>query len=266
MSALIRAELRSRRRMLAGLSLGAFTLLLVVALAYHSVGLGAFGRAYGRRLPTGFQAFSGSRHGDLLSPHGWLAFGFNHPLFLVLTLTVAISIGTGAFAGEVDLGRSELIFVRPVGRGQFLAGALVVWLGAELIVIAGAWGGSLIGGLLSSDLRRSGLGPIGLAPLQYLPLALLVTTVALLASAASHSHGQAVGVAVGTAVIAYLTNLVSLMIGSLSWLHWLSPFGYYDPQGAIVDGPSWSDAGVLLVAATLLLAACRVILDRRDLA
>lgn len=260
------AELRARRRMIAGLGAGAFTLLLIVALAYRSIGLDALGAAFGHHAPSAFTAFSGSHGGDILSPHGWMGFGFNHPMFLVVTLAVAISVGAGAVAGEVDSGRAELVFTTPIPRRRFLAASLAIWLLAELAVVAAGWLGALIGALCSSDLRDAGIADLAWAPLQYLPLALFVAACAFLASAAASTRGRANGIALGIAVFWYLLNVVSGLIHSLDWLRWLTPFGYYEPSRAIERGLQLGPATLLVGLAVLLLAAAVELTDRRDLA
>lgn len=267
MSAFARAELFSRRRMIAGLAAGACTLLAIVAASYQSLGQVAFGRTLARgHAPRVYTAFAGSRDIDLASPHGWMSFGFNHPLFLVLTLTVAISIGTALVAGEVESGRAELLFVRPRSRRQFLVAGVAVWVCAEFLVLIAALAGALIAGAFSAQMRAAGLAPLILAPLQFLPLAAFVAGLSFLASARARTRGQAMGLAVGVTVLAYLANFVSTLVGGLGWLRWISPFGYYDPAGAIVHGFAFWHAAILLAGAGLLLAAAGASFDRRDLA
>jgi len=260
------AELRARRRMIAGLGAGAFTLLLIVGLAYHSIGLNALGPAFGHHAPAAFTAFSGSHGGDILSPHGWMGFGFNHPMFLVVTLAVSISVGAGAVAGEVDSGRAELLFTAPIARTRFLTASLAVWLAAEVAVLAAGWAGAMIGALFSGDLRHAGVAALAWAPLQYLPLALFVAACAFAASAGARTHGRANGIALGVTVFAYLLNVVSGLIGSLDWLRWLTPFGYYEPGRAIGDGLRIGPAALLTGVAVVLLVLARELAERRDLA
>ena len=265
-AAFVRAELFARRRMIAGLALGAFVLLLIVSVSYDSIGLGAFGNAFGSHPPRGLTALSGSRDTSFLTPDGWLAFGFNHPMFLVLTLTVAIGVGAGAIAGEVDTGRAELLFTAPVARRAFVAAALVVLAAGELAVLLAGLAGATIGAAFSTDLRANGLWHLAYAPLQYAPLAFLISSGALWAGASSSTRGRALGLSVGAAVLAYLLNVVSGLISSLDWLRWLTPFGYYDPGRALAHGPDLLAMLALTVAGLLLLAGALRTVERRDLA
>ena len=260
------AELRARRRMLAGLAAGAFVLLLIIGISYESLALDAFGSAFGAHPPRGITAFSGSHDASFLTPHGWMGFGFNHPMFLVVTLTVAIAVGTGAIAGEVESGRGELLFTAPLRRTQFLGATLVVWLLAELAVVLGGTLGAITGALTSTPLRNAGIGDLLWAPLQYLPLAFLIAACAFAASAMSATRGRATGIAAGAAILAYLVNVISGLIPSLDWLRWLTPFGYYEPGRAMEHGLRLGPAALLIGLGAALLVAARAVLLRRDLA
>lgn len=265
MGAFVRAELRARRRMILALTGGAFSILLIVALAYEPLGLHAFGSAFGG-APRLLEAFSGSRNTNLLSPHGWMSFGFNHPIFVVTTLTVAIAIGSGAIAGEIETGRAELLFTRPVPRTRFLFAQVRVWAIAQTVVLAGALLGAVLGSLTSDRLRSAGLAELVLPLLQYIPLAAFYAAVAFAASAWTRTRGHAAGVAIGLAVFGYLLSVISGLIPSLDWLRWLSPFGYYQPGTAIDDGIRVWPALALLAAAAALFAATVARFNRRDLA
>lgn len=266
MRSFVRAELVARRRMVLALAAGAALILLIVALAYEPLGVNGIGAGFRDRSPHILNAFSGSRSSDVLSPEGWLGFGFNHPVLLMTTLTVAIAIGSGSVAGEIDTGRAELLFTGPIARTRFLAFQVIVWLLAELVVMAGALAGGVLGVVLTPRLHSVGVGQLLLALLQYAPLVCFVAACAFLASAVASTRGRALGAAVGVAVLGYFLNVVSGLLGSLGWLRWLSPFGYYDPAKAISEGFQPLPAAALLAASALLGAAVVARLRVRDLA
>jgi ABC-2 type transport system permease protein len=262
----VTGELRSRRRMLAALGAGAFSYLLMMALTYHSIGVQALGQAFHGSAPRAFTAFSGSRRADILSPHGWMGLGFNHPMLMITSLTVALAIGTAAIAGEVDSGRAQLLFTAPLARTRFLAATLLVWLLAEAAVLVAGLAGALLGAGLSGDLRHAGVGALVWAPVQFFPLTLFVAAVAFLASALSATRGRALSAAVGITVCGYLLSVVSGLVAALDWLRWITPFGYYDPGAAIAAGPRpWPFLALVLASAVLLELTRRVLADR-DLA
>ncbi|HET6818672.1 MAG TPA: ABC transporter permease subunit [Mycobacteriales bacterium] len=267
MRALIRADLRNRWRSLAALAGGCFVLLIALSGTYSAYGGAAgFANTFGAgRTPKLFSAFSGSSTGDVFTPPHFLAFGFGHPLFLVLALSVAITSGVAAIATDVETGRSELIFTAPVRPTQVLGARIAEWALAELGVITVALVGALIGMQLSSDLSQVSAAVPLRASVQFISLAFFVAGVAFAASAHARSRGAAFGATVGVTAGSYVVNLVGLLWSPLSFVRWINPFGYYAPIDA-AQRLQWGNEAALLAAGTLLfgLAARRV--GRRDLA
>jgi ABC-type transport system involved in multi-copper enzyme maturation permease subunit len=265
MTTLLVADLRSRARGLGALAGGSFVLLVALCGSYSAYGgSDAFAKTFGGKTPKLLSAFSGSAAGDIFSPKHYLAFGFGHPLFLVLALSVAITSGVGAVAGDVESGRAEMIFTAPVGRTWVLRTRLSGWLLAQLGVLVAAVCGALLGARLSADL--SGISP--LVPLrvavQFFALALFVGSVAFAASAGLRKRGTAMGVAIGITAGSYLANLISLLWGPLGFVGRLNPFGYYEPTAA-ADSIAWGDVAVLTGGAAVALLLGRYWLVRRDL-
>lgn len=268
MKALVLADLRSRWRSLAAMSGGCFVLLLVLCGTYSAFGGSeGFTKSFGSggQTPKVFSALSGSSSGDVFSPAPFLAFGFGHPLFLVLTLSVAISSGVAAIASEVESGRSELIFTAPIRRTSVLDARVLGWFVAELAVVTGAVVGALVGTQISPDLDRvSLLVPLRVA-LQFSSLAFFVAGAAFAASAASRTRARAFAVAVGVTAGSYVVNLVAHLWGPLAFARRLTPFGYYSPT-SVTHHIAWGDAGVLCLAGLALLVLARWLLKGRDLA
>ena len=154
MTSLVITDLRNRWRSLAALTLGCFILLIALSGTYSAYGGAAgFAKTFGAgKTPRLLSAFSGSSAGDIISPAHFLAFGFGHPLFLVLALSVAVTSGVAAIATEVETGRSELLFTAPIRPTAFLDARVAEWAIAQVAVVGGALVGALIGTQLSGDL------------------------------------------------------------------------------------------------------------------
>lgn len=267
MTALVVADLRSRWRSLTALTAGCFILLIALSGTYSAYGGAAgFANTFGAgKTPRLFSAFSGSSSGDIFSPPHFLAFGFGHPLFLVLALSVAITSGVAAIATEVETGRAELIFTAPIPATWVLGARLVEWAIAQLAVIVGGLVGALIGTQLSGDLSQVSLAVPVRATVQFCSVAFFVAGVAFAASAHARTRGAAFGATVGVTAGSYVINLVGLLWSPMSWVRWINPFGYYAPVQA-ADGVQWGNAGVLVAAGVALFAVARQTLIRRDLA
>jgi len=264
--ALVLADLRSRRRSLAALTGGCFILLIALSGTYSAYGgASGFASAFNGKTPRLFSAFSGTSSGDVFTPPHFLAFGFGHPLFLVLSLSVAITSGVAAIATEIETGRSELIFTAPIPATRVLGARVVEWAIAQVLVITGALVGALIGTQLSGDLSEVSLAVPVRAALQFGSVAVFVAGVAFAASAHARTRGAAFGATVGVTAGSYVINLVGLLWSPLSWVRWINPFGYYSPTEA-AEHLQWGNAGVLVAAGLVLLAVARHALSRRDLA
>jgi ABC-2 type transport system permease protein len=264
-SALAGAELRSRYRTLLALCAGTFVFLLVLAGTYTAIG-GASGlaKSFGREQPAFLSAFAGTRHANLFAPENFVGFGFLHPLFLVLTLAVGVSIGTAAVAGDIETGRVELLYTRPLRRTTLLDARLGVWAFAQVGVVAAGVGGAWLGTRLSQDLRS--ISPLLLVRIavQYLPLAVFFAAVAFVASATARTRGHALAVAVGVTALSYLVNFLALLWHPLAWAQRITPFGYYSPLESI-NRVDVGNIVVLLAAAGVLLFVARWWVERRDL-
>lgn len=267
MNALVIADLRNRWRSLAALTAGCFILLIALSGTYSAYGGAAgFANTFGAgKTPRLFSAFSGSSSGDVFSPPHFLAFGFGHPLFLVLALSVAITSGVAAIATEVETGRSELIFTAPVWPTRVLEARVVEWAIAQVAVILGALVGALIGTQLSNDLSQVSLAVPVRASVQFCSLSFFVAGVAFAASAHARTRGTAFAATVGVTAGSYVVNLVGLLWSPLSWVRWINPFGYYSPVQA-AEHIQWGNAGALVAAGVLLFGVARHTLMRRDLA
>jgi ABC-type transport system involved in multi-copper enzyme maturation permease subunit len=266
MTMLVLADLRARWRSLAGLGAGCFLLLIVLAGTYSAYG-GAqgFGKTFGEgKSPKLMTAFSGSSSGDIFSPANFLAFGFAHPMFLVLTISVAVSSGVAAIAADVETGRAEMLFTAPVARSAILRARLAGWFLAQFAVLAAAVLGALLGSRFSADLSAvSLLVPLRVA-VQYFALVFFLSAIAFVASAYARTRGVALGVATGAAAGSYVVNLVALLWSPVGFLRHLDPFGYYDATAAAAH-VHWGDVSVLVGVGGLLLVIAARRLERRDL-
>ena len=267
MRALAIAELRARWRSVAALAGGGFTLLLVLAGTYSAIG-GAqgFGNAFGGgHTPALFSAFGGSSGGNIFAPESYLAFGFTHPLFLVLSLASIVSVGVGVVAGDVESGRAELLYVTPVRRSLIYDARAVACGVIELIVVAATVAGAEVGRLLSNDLSGvSAVVPLRVAA-QLLPLLAFFGALAFAISAMSKSRAEAMGLTVAAAAGAYLVNLVSLLWDKIGFIGRFDPFHYYQATAAAASFNT-GDAAGLILAGVFLFVLGRWQLTRRDLA
>lgn len=163
-----------------------------------------------------------------------------------------------------ETGRAELIEAAVVGRKALLTAALVVAVGANLVLavlIAGvlvaqgfALGGSVLLGL--------GVGGAGIVFAAVAAVAAQVTDGARVANGAS---GGILGAA-------FLLRAIGDMSGSVSddgirvtagWVSWLSPIGWAE-QTRPYDVDAWWVLGLFVAAAVVGIAAAFALTERRD--
>ena len=267
MRTLITAELRARWRSVAALAGGSFVLLLVLAGTYSAYGgAEAFGKAFGSgHAPALFSAFAGTSDANIFAPASFLAFGFTHPLFLVLALASAVSVGVGAVAGDVESGRAEFLYSLPVRRSLIVDARAIAAVIIELAVVVAAVIGAEIGRFVSSDLSGVSVYVPLRVSIQLLPLLALFSAIAFAASAFSHTRAEAMGLAVAAAAGAYLVNVISLLWSKISVVGRFDPFHYFQATRA-ASSINVADALGLLGVAILVYVLGRMRLERRDLA
>ena len=267
MIALLLADLRHRRRMLLALSGGCFAFLLALAGTYTAYGgEDAFAKVFsndaGGKLVT---ALSGSTDVSVFRPKEFVAFGFVHPLFLVLALAVAVSVGAGAVACDVETWRAAVLYAAPRPRAAILRTRLGVWAVAQASVVLGGALGALLGTRVSGDLAGVSPWVVLRVAVQFFPLAFAIAAAAFAASAATRTKAAASGIAIGVAAGGYLVNVVAQLWSPIGWARRATPFAYYRPTHAAAH-VVWSDAAALTVAGVVLLAVATSLLQHRDLA
>ena len=266
MRELLRADLASRLRMIAGLALGIFVFLVVLGGTYQALGGSAMlGDSFrSENTPSFFSAFAGETGVDIFEPASYLALGLIHPLFLVLSFTLGVAMGSASVSADIESGRSELLYTHPRRRSAIIDARLGAWFVAQGAVLFAAFAGAAVGSRLSDELRDVSLAAIGRGVVQFAPLTVLVGTLAFAASAVSTTRARALSVSIGLVALAYLVNLVSLMWHPFAFARRVTPFGYYSPTRALV-AVDVADTAVLLAAAAALIVFARTAIERRDL-
>ena len=197
---------------------------------------------------------------------GYLALGFTHPIYHLLSLaTVTWSAGR-SLAGEMERGTIQLALARPVSRPRlYLARVLGVVVVALAVAVVGALG--MIAGVALA--RPSGT----LVFAHFVPCALAaalmvwcVGGIALLSSARADRMGQAVGWVIAALIVSYVVDYFAAIWSALEPLEPLSIFEYYDPGLALSAG-TLPASNVLVLGAIGLLGtlAGLLVFTRRDL-
>jgi ABC-2 type transport system permease protein len=254
---------RPRTRLLGSAAGLAARLARGPALAW-ALALAVFGGLIGLVARTAAEAMADASGADVLGRLGieesgaraYVGVSF---VFITLLLMAAAAAQVAATRDEEASGRLEHLLVRPVTRGRWLGGRLVVTVGLLVLAAAAAALGALVAG------RAAGLGvPAGdllLAGLNALPAAVFVLGLGTLL----HAVVPRAAATLTYAVVAgsFLLEVVGSAVALPGWVLNASVLHHVAPAPAVAPDPR--SAAVLLGLGVLLAVLGGVGLRRRDL-
>ena len=191
---------------------------------------------------------------DLSTPGGFTAwrFGGFAAAFIGLMSLLAVIRHTRA---EEEAGRLELLRSGVVGRHAPLAAALVVTIGANIVLAA-------IIGVGLTFLSAPVSGSVALA-LGFLGCGIVFTGVSAVAAQVSENARPSRGLAASVLAMAYLLRALGDSSDTAPWLSWLSPIGWAQ-QARAFAGERWWVLGIPLVVGAALIALAVSLEARRD--
>lgn len=196
---------------------------------------------------------------------GAVAFGFQHPIFLVAAVAFIVAAGT-VQAAERETGFLDLVLARPVRRVEYLMG-VVAMVGTGAVVLPLAILAGAAAGLITVDAT-----PAGVSWMTYLPAALALTLallalggISLLAAAGARRRGSAIGAAVAVILVFYWLDFVGPLWDATETVRWLSPFSYFDPAASVTAGLRTRDVVVLASVFAATTAGAFLRFARQDL-
>lgn len=196
---------------------------------------------------------------------GFLARGFDHPVYLVLSIAAMVAFTGRAIGGEVGAGTLAFSLSRPIPRWQiYLArvsgvAAICVTFGLAGPIATGA--GVMVSGL-DADLPASNLGAMALLGMLF---TWAIGGMTLMVSAWSSATGQVVGWATGYLVVAYFVDVFAELWSVLEPVRPLSLFRWFDTSATMVDGRVPADSALVLGGVGLVAVAIGwVVFRQRD--
>lgn len=240
--------------------------LVIVGQASAIADQNSFGRM-AELVPAFLQRGLGSRAMLLATFQGTVAFGYFHPIVVILIVVVAIYLATEP-AHEVEAGLVDLEVARSLPRHMLITRSLVSAAGAvmtaTMLMAFGTWLG------LRVFASPSYGGPSWRT---------LLTLLVHVAGVAAVFAGLGAAIAAGArrwstaffttalvAVMLYLLDFLSIGWPMMRTLTWISPFAYY-PALSIIAGeaPAARNLAILFSSAAVLCAIGYWRFERRDL-
>ncbi|MFV1960408.1 MAG: ABC transporter permease subunit [Acidimicrobiia bacterium] len=193
-----------------------------------------------------------------------LALGATYSLIGAFTLAgIAISMGSGAIAGEEHQGTLGLLLGNPKSRTRVVvskAASMVVLLGLGSLVLwgAGLWVPSLL------DVDMTGIN-VGALVFHMFVNSLFYGFLALAIGAWTGKGAMASGAAVAVMLVSYLAAGILPLVESLEGLAKIFPWYYFNGSTPVINGLDWGDMAILGGLAIALFYLAIVGLNRRDL-
>jgi len=213
------------------------------------------------KLPPALQAMIGLK-GHALTRTRWLAFCFNHPLWLVLVLAFPLTVGRQGIAGAISDGSLELVLAQPIRRSVYLLALTLLLVLGCLAVTLSSFGAAILAVKIMGFSKTVSVSMIAQITASGCALGLAVGGLSLLASASLERAGTA---AVVFVVFAFFLQLLAKSWPAAAWLKCASLFAYHDPQAIVDGGLTLGSFGILLGFAALTTALAFGIFERRAL-
>lgn len=267
--ALLLKTLRDRTPLLVVLMLGIVALELAIARMLIELGANLAHVEVWLELPLIRNMLELILGADLLgdlTPTTSATFGLAHPMLWVLAWAMALTVGTGVLAGEMDSGTADLLLTLPISRRTvYVTTSTVLLFGTVLLSVtplAGLWLGLRIWPPEQPvEFRR--LWPVA-ANLAALNAA--VAGVTMLVSSVVSRRGKAVGYVLGALLVSDLVNVLAQYWSVAKPISFLGFLHYYRPLLTVRSGQlPWDDILVLLALALSTWLAGLWYFCRRDI-
>jgi ABC-2 type transport system permease protein len=216
-------------------------------------------------MPESVRKVVGQDALSMLTVKGTAAFGFNHPLVLVIMAIAAIMIPARHVAGEVETGTLELLLSLPIKRATLLL-RLFASTALFLLLIAAAALASSLGSIALFDrlAADTALRLAGIACNLWL-LFTCVASLALLLSTFGREANKVALRAAGVVLVFYLLHFLSSMWDPLAFTQPFNVFTYFQPTALMSGERSLGlNAAVLAVLIVALVGGSAFQFDRRD--
>lgn len=245
------------------LGVAAYGLMIVAIWPSMQESLGTLEQLY-ETYPEGLRAAFGVET-TITTFDGFLTLEYFSLMWLIIVLPFAITISTGAFAGEIEKGTMELLLAQPIRRSTIALTRMAYLKIGLLLIMAATMIPVMIGGLMVDE-QLSVAGLLSLSLLGFL-FFLSFGSIGFLVSAMMSDRGRSVFLVVGVLIVSYAIDLLSQFSDFVNNFHFLSLFDYYDPFRYIHDADiAWGDLAVLLGVSIIAFSAATFIFKRRDIA
>jgi ABC-2 type transport system permease protein len=252
-------DLRLRRRLIIGYTLGMATYAAIVVALYPSFKNDAGLNQLSKSGSTVAAALGAS--GTLTDPPGWLSVNLYANFVPLIVLLATIGYGASCIAGQDEDGTLGLVAAMPLTRRGITIGKLT-GLGAQALPVPIVTALCVVAGRgVNLDIDA---GPLLGITAGVILLGLLFGTLALLIGAITGSRGVALGITSAVAATSYLINSLAPSVHWLRPARYVSAFFYAVGDNQLQHGLPLTWAGVLVITTMALATAAMIAFNRLD--
>jgi ABC-type transport system involved in multi-copper enzyme maturation permease subunit len=218
-------------------------------------------------VPAFLQRGLGGKSLLLATFKGTVAFGYFHPLVIIVTATIAVYFATEP-AHEIEAGLVDLTLARVVPRHHVVTRALLLAVGAVAIVVTlmglGTWFGLRV--FASPGFVAPSPGTAALLLVHLAAVAVCFGGFGLAVAAWAKRWTTAFTTGALAVLLLYLVDFLAIGWPAMRSIAWISPVHYYPALDIVAGDPlHLGNLGILLAAATALSGAAYWRFARRDL-
>jgi ABC-2 type transport system permease protein len=217
-------------------------------------------------LPERFQLMINETLISRLSAEGAAAFGFNHPIVMVLLAISSVSVAARHVSGDIEDGVMEITLAHPIGRVRLLASVLAAGAAMNLVIVAGAVAGSFFALVVFHAIETTSADRL-LVIAGNLWMVSLVMLTGAVAAAAFAAKGTRPGLWTASVLLGfYVLHFLTPLWDPLRVFVPVNVFSYYQPQKLILAETSAAkNFLVLVVAAGVLFGLAARRFSARDI-
>ena len=218
-------------------------------------------------VPAFLQRGLGNKAMLLATFRGTVAFGYFHPVVVVMVSVMALYLATEP-AHEIEAGLVDLELARSVPRHviitRSLAGAVGAIATATLLMALGTWAGLRM--FASPGFDAPSPRVIAMLLLHLAAVAALFAGLGLAIASGARRWTTAFFTASLSVVVLYLIDFLSIGWPLMRSIAWVSPFRYYPALSIVAgDAPAWRNLMTLLSTTAVFTVIAYWRFNRRDL-
>jgi ABC-2 type transport system permease protein len=204
------------------------------------------------QMPPMMKAFLQDSFFSMLTYNGAAAFGFNHPIVLILLVITAVNIPAHHITRETETGTLELLLAHPFRRrtlifSLWIAGCLILFL-----IIASALIGSYLSIILYHELSRQIVINLLQIGFNLWLLIVLIFSYTMMIAVFARQGLRAGNLSAVITFVFYLLFFLAQIWDVLGFTKPFNIFSYFEPQ-AIMFGKGNFDLDVLVLTGLILL-------------